>query len=524
MRTPTKFLLLLLLPALLHADDSAKEDSKKSPKKDSPVQLQAIEADHSIEAIETHGRVKVGGKAIDYTARAGTLEIDGEDGKTKANVFFVAYTKDGADPATRPITFTFNGGPGSSSVWLHLGLVGPKRVELNDPHVTPPPNRLVPNEFSALEYTDIVLIDPVSTGFSRPEDPKNKSKFHGYDEDIRSVGEFVHDFVTRDGRWGSPKYLMGESYGTLRAAGLAGHLRDRYRMELNGIVLVSSVLDFRTLRFGDDEIPYVGFLPAYTATAWYHGQLSKELQDQPLRKVLDEAEAFATGDYARALLYGDALKEKTRRQVVREYARLTGLSADYVERANLRVSMSRFGKALLAKKGETVGRFDSRYAGPSMNEVEASTWYDPSGAALFGPFTSAMNQYLRDDLEVRRDDVYEILTGKVHPWNYSRFENAHVSSTGSLRKAMISNPHLQVFVANGYYDLATPYFATEYTFDHLNLPKPLRKNVTMGYYEAGHMMYVHPPSLKAMHGDLVRFYGRSDGVGGEGGKRNEKTR
>lgn len=510
-----QILLILVLVSgghALRAEESAKPKGKDS--KEAPVELQPRieEAGGSLDAVTTHGTVRISGKDVDYTARAGTLQIDGEDGKTKADVFFVAYTKDGADPATRPITFCFNGGPGSSSVWLHLGLVGPKRVELNDPETTPPPNRLVPNEFSVLDFTDVVLIDPVSTGFSRPTDPKNKSKFHGYDEDINSIGEFVHNFVTRDDRWGSPKFLMGESYGTLRAAGLAGRLRDRYRMELNGIVLVSSVLDFRTLKFGDDEVPYVGFLPAYTATAWYHGRLPKDLQSKPLRKVLDEAEEFAIGDYARALLYGDSLKDKTRRSIATQYARLTGLSREYVERSNLRVPMWRFGRELLVKQERTIGRFDSRFDGLSMSTVNDGAEYDPSGAALFGPFTGAMNQYLRHDLDIRRDDVYEILTGKVHPWNYKRFENAHVSSTDTLRKAMIANPHLEVFVANGYYDLATPYFATEYTFDHLHLPRSLQKNVTMGYYEAGHMMYVHLPSLKKLHGDLTRFYRRADGI------------
>jgi carboxypeptidase C (cathepsin A) len=495
--------LLALLPGTLFAQE-AKDAANAKPAAELQPRIETDVSDANV--VETHGRVTVGGTAIDYTARAGTLKIQGEDGKAKADVFFVAYTKDDADPTQRPITFCFNGGPGSSSVWLHLGLVGPQRVELDDPHATPPPGRLVPNEFSLLGVTDVVLIDPVSTGYSRPDDEKEKSKFHGYQEDLRSVGEFLHLFTTKYGRWGSRKYLLGESYGTLRAAGLAGHLRERYRMELNGIVLISSVLDFRTLSFGDDELPYVGFLPSYTATAWYHGALSKERQAMPLRELLDEAEAFAAGDYALALLKGDALVGRPRRQVVRRYAELTGLPAAYVERAHLKVSMSQFAKRLLLKRGETVGRFDSRYKGPSLSGTSSGTGYDPSAAALFGPFTAAMNAYLRDGLDVRRDDVYEILTGKVHPWNYENFGTSPVSSTDTLREAMIENPHLKVLVANGYYDLATPYFATEYTFDHLHLPGELRDNVTLTYYEAGHMMYVHPASLEKLHADLEEFY------------------
>ena len=460
----------------------------------------------------THHTATIDGQDIAYTATAGKMVMKSDEGKAKANIFFVAYTKDGDEPGSlspeRPITFCFNGGPGSSSVWLHLGMLGPQRLVFDDDAGRArPPHTVTENPFSLLDKTDLVFIDPVSTGFSRPAKGEKKSQFHGYDEDVRSIGQFIHDYTTRYGRWGSPKFLLGESYGGLRAAGLSGELQGRYHMYLNGVVLVSAVVDFQTLMAsGNNDIAYTLFFPSYTATAWYHKVLPEHLQKQPLEKVVAEAESFASKTYLQALLAGDSLSDEQRKLVIARMAELSGLSADYLDRANLRVSMSRFGKELLRDQRQVVGRFDSRYTGVDRDSISDTMGHDPSGSAFFGPFTSAMNQYLRDHLEVKEERVYEILTRKVHPWDYSEFTNRFVNASETLRRAMSDNPHLKVFAACGYYDLATPVYAMEYTRDHLGLAPELRKNFSMGYYEGGHMMYVHEPSLKKLRDDLAKFY------------------
>ncbi|QDS92247.1 Serine carboxypeptidase [Roseimaritima multifibrata] len=456
----------------------------------------------------TQGTATIGGKKIDYTATAGKMLMKDDAGEAKAEVFFVAYTVEAADGAKRPITFCFNGGPGSSSVWLHLGMLGPRRVKLND-DAKPirPPHELIENPYSLLDKTDLVFIDPVSTGFSRPAKGQNKNQFHGFDEDVRSVGQFIHDFTTKYGRWGSPKFLLGESYGGLRAAGLSSELQGRYHMYLNGIVLISAVVDFQTLSAkGNNDIAYALFLPSFAATAWYHKALPESLQNQKVEEVVAQAEAFAREPYLQALLAGDSLSTEKRDEVIARMAELTGLSADYIDRANLRVNMGRFGKELLRDRRQVVGRFDGRYTGVDLDHVGERTGHDPSGSAVFGPFTSAMNQYLRDDLKVEEDRVYEILTGKVHPWDYSEFTNRYVDASSKLRDAIADNPYLRIFAACGYYDLATPSFAMEYTRDHLGLPVELRENFTMEFYDAGHMMYVHEPSLIKLREDLLKFY------------------
>jgi len=371
----------------------------------------------------------------------------------------------------------------------------------------PPPHRLMDNHQSLLDVTDLVFIDPVSTGYSRPAKGEDGQQFHGYEQDLRSVGRFIHDYTSRYRRWASPKFLIGESYGGLRAAGLSGTLQQRYRMYLNGIVLVSAVIDFRTLvPSGSNDLAYSLFLPSYAATAWYHHALAPDLQALPLKRVVREAEHFAQGPYAQALLRGDALPRKRRQRVGDAMARLTGLSADYVERANLRVSMSRFGKELLRDQKRIVGRFDSRYLGIDRDHVGGTVGYDPSAAALFGSFSSALNDYMKNELNYTEDHVYQILTGKVQPWDYDRFTNRYVSATETLRNAMTVNPFLKVYAACGYYDLATPYYAMVYTGNHLGLDPSLRGHFTMGFYEGGHMMYVREASLGKLRANLLKFY------------------
>lgn len=463
----------------------------------------------------THHTVTLGGQELRYTVTTGTLvfreetEKDGvsEGEKPKATVFFVAYTKDGADPQTRPLTFSFNGGPGSSSVWLHLGLLGPKRVVFDDHgNPTPPPYRLVENEHSLLDSSDLVFIDPISTGYSRAAPGEKASEFHGFGRDLESVGDFIRLYTSRYGRWLSPKYLIGESYGTTRAAGLSGYLQGRHGLYLNGLVLVSSVLDFGTLlaQPGHD-LPHALILPSFTATAWYHRRLSGELQAKPLGEVLREAEAFAVGDYALALLQGDRLSAQRRAEVCARLSSYTGLSEGYLERADLRVDIMRFVRELLRDEALTVGRLDSRFTGGERDAVGETFSYDPSYATIQGPYTAALNDYVRRELGFESDLSYEIIAALYKTWSYKDFENRYAEVGETLRSAMTQNPFLRVHVASGYFDLATPYFATEYTLAHLGLTPEQRGRLSVSYYEAGHMMYVRLGALKELKAKLFDF-------------------
>lgn len=477
--------------------DAAKPAEEKE--KDKP--------DSHEKVVVTTNSVVVGGKKIDYLARAGTLVLKDNEDKPTAAIFYIAYTRTNtSDTKTRPITFSFNGGPGSSSVWLHLGLLGPRRVKLEEGgHPVLPPNTLVDNEYSLLDETDLVFIDPVSTGFSRAIKPDDAKNFHGVEGDIRSVADFIHLYLTRNGRWESPKFIIGESYGTTRAAGLSGELRERHFINVNGIMLVSSVLNFQTLEFDEgNDLPYVVYFPSYTATAWYYKKLAPELQSRPLTNVLAEAEAFASGDYNHALLLGDGLPAADRATVISRYARLTGLNAAFVDRSNLRVPLGRFAVELLRDRNEVVGRFDSRYSGRVRDRIANEMPYDPSGAAVFGAFTSTFNQYVRSELKFEQDAPYEILTGKVHPWKWGA-ENSFLNVAGTLAESLTQNPFLKVHVSCGYYDLATPYYAARYTFNHLGVDPALLKNVTLDDYTAGHMMYVNPPDLQKQKADLANF-------------------
>lgn len=462
----------------------------------------------------TRHTVTVDGRELAYTVTAGTMvladEAHGKDGqsegtKPRARVFFIAYALDGDhDPRTRPVTFSFNGGPGSSSVWLHLGVLGPRRVVMGDAGaLTGPPYGLTDNAHTLLTDSDLVFIDPVSTGFSRAEKGEKPGDFHGFTRDIESVGDFIRLWVTRAGRWLSPKFLVGESYGTTRAAGLSGYLQGRHGLFLNGIMLVSAILDFSTVDFTPGhDLPYVVHLPTQAATAWYHGALEGE---RPLADVLAEAEAFADGEYAAALHLGARLGDARREEVARTYARLTGLDEGFILRCDLRVTLARFRKELLRGRGLTVGRLDSRFTGLDRDHAGAEPSDDASMTAILGPYAAAMNHLVRVELRFESDLPYEILTGRVRPWSYREFENRHVRVSDTLREALHHNRHLKVLVASGYYDFATPYHATRHTLDHLALNLELRGNVRETFYEAGHMMYVHGPSLEALARDLRDF-------------------
>lgn len=489
-------------PNSAKAKPAEKKSDKKSDKETSPKP--------SI----TTGSATIDDKSIDYVATAGKLQQKNDKLEVKAEVFYTAYTvgklddngKPVVDP-NRPITFCFNGGPGSASLWLHLGMLGPKRVKVPDDASFPrPPYSVVENPHSMLDVTDLVFIDPVSTGYSRPAKDEKKDQFHGLNEDVKSVGQFIHDYVTKNGRWTSPKFVLGESYGGVRGAALADQLQDRYRMYLNGVVFISAVFDFSTLRFeSNNDLPYILFLPAYSATAWKHKKLDDDLLAKSVEDVVAEAEAFAYGPYADALLQGAAMPEEQRSAVRQQMSRLTGLSADYLEDANLRVAMWYFSKELLREQNRLVGRFDSRYTGPDESRAGETMGYDPSATAITGVFAGAMNAYLRDELKYEDERVYEVF-GQVHPWSYKPYVNRYVTTADRLRKAMTANPSLEVFAACGYYDLATPAFAMEHTRDHALLRKDLRDRFTIDYYEAGHMMYIHEPSHVKLRKDLVKWY------------------
>ncbi len=495
---------ILLGPALEPQEPPEKKQSSEEEEKDEKDEEEEDpEKDHAL----TKHVITIGGQSIEYTARAGTLALEEEDGKEKARLFFVAYTRDGVeDPATRPVTFSFNGGPGSSSVWLHLGALGPRMVRLEDEGWAPsPPYQLVDNPDSWFDLTDLVFIDPVTTGYSRAAEGEDPSQFYGVDEDAQWVGEFIRLWTTRYQRWASPKFLAGESYGTTRAAALAQLLQDRHGMYLNGLVLVSAILDFQTARFDvGNDLPFVLFLPTYTATAWYHKQLEGELAGD-LKGALAEAEAFATSEYSWALGKGSRLAAEESERVQARLSRATGLSPEWIESANLRISIGRFCKELLRGERRTVGRLDSRFQGIDLDSAGEGNEYDPSYAAIQGPFTGALNDYLRRELSYENDLPYEILTGRVRPWKMGE-TNRYLNVAERMRRAMTQNPRLKVFVACGYYDFATPYFAARYTVEHMGLDPSLQENISFGYYEAGHMMYIHKPSRVRLKQDVAAFY------------------
>lgn len=498
---------VLVAAAGVHGQDSP-TDSGDKPGADKPVQSESVSV--------TKHTVTIGGREIEYTAAAGYMELPNYEGKPRANIFYVAYTLDGIDPAERPVTFTFNGGPGSSSVWLHMGALGPRRIDMGvEGFDQSPLFRVVPNEHSWLDLTDLVFIDPVSTGYSRPVEGQDAKQFHGLEEDLSSVGDFIRLWTTRHERWLSPKFLAGESYGTTRAAGLSAYLQDTHGMYLNGLLLISSVLNFQTIRFGEgNDDPYWLFLPTYTATAWYHNRLDADLQ-RDLSAALAEVERWASTDYLLALAKGDALTPDERRETVRRLARYTGLSERFVELSGLRIDIFRFTKELLRDEGRTVGRLDSRFKGMDRDGTSAGFDYDPSMTAITGPYTAGLNDYVRRELGYRNDLPYEILTGRVHPWSYRTSENRYVNVATRLRDAMHKNPALMVFVASGYYDLATPYFATDNTLARLGVNASLRGNIRVAYYQSGHMMYIREDDLAKLKRDVAPFYTEAARVGGE---------
>lgn len=455
--------------------------------------------------VVTQHTLTIGDRKLDYTVTTGLMPLKDEFGETEAGVFFMAYTLNRErDPRERPLMFSFNGGPGSSSVWLHLGALGPKRVLLEeDGGLPPPPYKLIDNPHTWLEETDLVFIDPVGTGYSRAAKKELEKKFWGVKGDIESVGEVIRLYLTRYGRWSSPLFLVGESYGTTRAAGLSGHLLDK-GIAFNGIVLVSSILSFLTAHeFTANDLPPILFLPTYTATAWYHQRLEPDLQSD-LPSTLRQAEDFATGEYARALLKGSALSQPERDDVTRQLARLTGLRPQFIEASDLRVDIHEFCKELLRDEKRTVGRLDSRFKGIDRRAAGQHVEHDPSLSIIRPPYTAMLNDYVRRSLGYQTDLRYEILEG-IPSWDWGSAGEGTPDTSEALRSAMSRNPHMRLFVASGYYDLATPYFATKYTLSHLGLDPELQRNISTAEYEAGHMMYIHRQSLEKLKQDVSEF-------------------
>jgi len=466
----------------------------------------------------TKHSITINGERIDYTATVGHLVLLDEKGTKRSHNFYIAYTRDLVKATSeRPITFTFNGGPGSSSVWLHMGALGPKRVVMEDDgRSAPPPYEIVDNAYSWLDKTDLVFIDPIETGYSRPAEDVDKKEFTGYSEDLKSVGDFIHKYVSHNGRWASPKFLAGESYGTTRATGLSGYLQDRHGMYLNGIVLISAVMNFQTLVTTEgNDLPNSLFLPSFAATAYYHGKIDK-VRFPVQEDFLNEVEQFALTDYTLFLMKGTRTSVAERDAMAARLSAYIGIDKDVIMRNHHRITTWIFTKELLRSDSRTIGRFDGTVKGIDRNDAGQSYDFDPSySLTVFGPYTMAINEHLRNTLKYQNSDkVYEIITGNVHPWNYGADQNRFLNTAETLRSAIHKNPRLRVLICNGYYDLATPYFATEYTVDHFFLNEDLRNNVTMTYYHGGHMMYTIKAELIKFTEDARRFYeeiGRYEG-------------
>lgn len=512
MNRPTFFAVLsaCALPVCLLAEETKpdkpaepKKEGQQEEKKEDKKEDKKTEGD---KPVLTEGKVTIGGKEFAYQAKAGTLPILKPDGKPTAQVFYTAYTlKDVKEASERPVTFCFNGGPGSSSVWLHLGAFGPKRVDLPADGLTPPipPGGLVNNEFSLLDVTDLVFIDPVNTGFSRAEDPKNLGEFLGVQEDIQSVGEFIRLWVTREQRWRSPKFIAGESYGGIRGGGLAEHLQQRHRLYLNGIIIVSGLLDYATLLPGPlNDTPYITLLPAFTATAHYHKKLPADLQAD-FKKAVAESRAFAFGEYASALLKGAELPKAERGAVVQKLARLTGLEPKLIEEQHLRIDSGVFREHLLRKEKLVLGAYDARVTGKDGDESENHPQIEPFMRVVGSIAAASMNAYLREDLKFEKDLPYEVLAPQPN-WNHGK-GNSYTSVSGQLAGAITQNPHLKVLALLGWRDLVTPPDNMLLSVRQMRLPDELRGNIEFAEYEAGHMMYTNRPDMEKMHADIAAF-------------------
>ena len=461
----------------------------------------------------TRHSMRVGGRTIPYVAKAGTTAIRSEEGEVTGLMYSVSYTHaEAPGSSTRPVTFLFNGGPGSASMWLHMGSVGPKRVvTTNGEYTRPAPYPVIDNSETLLDRTDLVFIDAMGTGFSRIAGKGTEKDFYGVDADANAFAQFITTWLSRNGRWNSPKFIIGESYGTFRAAVVANILQQR-GVHLNGLNLLSMVLDLSTITFGaGDDRAYINYLPSYAAVAWYH----KALPNRPasLDKWVDEARRYAVTDYATALMKGSALTEAEMTAVAKRLSAFTGLSEDFLKRADLRPTLGQFNAELMRSRRMTAGRIDARFAGDTFNQLTESAENDPFNAAVGSAYTAAVNHYTRDVLKFGGDRPYRNTNGAGGRWNWVRqggggFFPGAPNAQGDLVQAMIANPNMVVQVENGYYDMATPFFPAEFTMTHLRIPPRLQKNITLNYYEAGHMMYLRDEDRAALRDNLVAFLER----------------
>ena len=533
----TSFPLIFLLFSPAFAQQSGHGDGRPPQQPSAPKGDK--DAGPTDRLVTTDGEISVAGNVLHYKATAGTLVLKDDAGKPKAEVFFAAYEKRDkpARPATRPgesrpadakdaedrdstsaveskeqgspgrpLTFFFNGGPGAAAVWLHLGAAGPRRVKLTeDGHPIPPPGALEDNPDCWLDATDMVFIDPVGTGYSRPAPGENQEQFSGVQEDVTWVADFIRLYTTRNNRWLSPKFLAGESYGTTRAAALSEHLLEQQGIALNGIVFISTVLDFQTLSPSPDNfLPYALYLPTYTATAAYHKKLAPDLAAD-LPRTLKEVEQWAMGDYLVALAKGSSLDPRRRAAITQKLAGYTGLAAETIERADLRIDPDLFRQKLLEASHQVIGRFDARLAGYDPDTLSREPEYDPSFNAFYAAYGSAFNDYARRTLKYETDTPYEVLTGRVGRWNYGQSGHGFLNVAVDLQRAMQKNEHLKVLFAAGQMDLATPYLAMNYTVDHLDLSRELRKNIEQAYFPAGLMIYHPRASAHKLHEDVRAF-------------------
>ncbi len=476
----------------------------KGDKKDQWMRLPRAES-----SVTPH-HTSVGGKSFDYTATAGTLIIRDDEDKPIASIGYVAYVRHDAKSGVRPLMFAFNGGPGSSSLWLHMGVLGPKRVVVSDPGPTPAgPYRTVDNEFGVLDKSDLVMIDPVGTGIAHAVCDHKDDEFFGVDPDIDSVSRFIMQYVSDNNRWTSPKYLLGESYGTTRGAAIVNHLRER-SFAFNGLILVSVATDIEAIfaELPGNDRPYAVYLPAYAAVAWYHHALPNP--PASLEPFLTEVRAYAAGPFTTALLKGDAISEAERQAVAEKMHEYTGLSVDYLKAANLRVAQAAFTHELLKAQHKTVGRLDARFVGATMDPLEKNSDYDPQSAAISAAFAAAFLDYYHGELKFGQGSTYRTTNfsiGDRWKWVHKtpRGDQPMVNSGVDLAEALVKDANLRVLVMNGYYDLATPFSATGYVMSHLGLPAGVGSRIEMKYYEAGHMMYVHPASIAKWKRDLDAF-------------------
>jgi carboxypeptidase C (cathepsin A) len=503
LRSVVLMMMWLLLPLAGFAQEKPQERPSEKPTA-APAAITDRDWDGEKPVVTKHS-IRAGSRTLSYTVTTGMMPIRSNTGEVEARMFFMAYTLEGTtDPAKRPLMFSFNGGPGSSSVWLHLGALGPRRVKmLDDGGLPPSPYELVDNEHTWLDQTDLVFIDPVGTGYSRAAKPDLAKKFFGLQGDVQSVGEFIRLYLTKFERWASPLFLVGESYGTTRASALSGYLVDR-GIAFNGLLLISTIMNFQTVGFDQgNDLPYAVHLPTYTAIAWYHKKLSPDLQ-KDLKKTLAEAEQWVTTEYQVALAKGDTLTTAERQATLEKLARYTGLSKEYLDNTDLRVEIMRFTKELLRSEKRTVGRLDGRFKGMDEYARSERPDFDPSMAAIRPPYTAALNDYVRRDLGFKSESEYYILGGGVQGWDWGR-DNQYADTAEPMRAAFAKNPWMKVFVGYGYYDLATPYFAAKYSLSHMNLDPSLKKQIHEGYYEAGHMMYIDVDELAKLRNDVRAF-------------------